>query len=364
MSCSETWSLASASRRGASHLRSGTPCQDAYGTWSASLAGTPCHILAVSDGHGSDEYHHSHFGSFLAVRAAYEEFVQFFQWYTLLKTGPDALEGIQPAGLERYFKAAFARRVVRRWRDNVKAFSKDVFKYVDDPNLFPPFGCTLLAAMLTKDRAFLLQIGDGGIFLRREDGEVVSLADDDDEPGEATDSLASGDPEKVAITSVVSLDDVSAVMLATDGLTKSFTKADAESVPKGIHQTMSWLVDRVVKDKLDVEGHVFDGFLDNCSKGGTGDDVTVTLAFSRAKLLAREPKPLEPPVERGGSEATTGAAASKGDQPSLRDDSSGTSGPTRDSEMPPGSKSGESSVEEDSESSSKEHPPKSAGEVF
>ncbi|MBX3739957.1 MAG: protein phosphatase 2C domain-containing protein [Akkermansiaceae bacterium] len=346
------------------------PCQDAYGTWSASLAGTPCHILAVSDGHGSDEYHHSQFGSFLAIRAAYEEFVQFFQWYALLKTGPAVPEGLQPAGLERDFKAVFARRVVRRWRDNVKAFSKDVLRCDTDSgdsgdNVFRPFGCTLLAAMLTRDRAFLLQIGDGGIFLRREDGEVVSLADDDDEPGEATDSLASGDPEKVAIASVVSLDDVSAVMLATDGLTKSFTKADTESVPKGIQKTMSWLVDRVVKDKLDVEGHIFEGFLDNCSKGGTGDDVTVTLAFSRAKLLAGERKPPEPPIERDGSEATTGSAASKGGQPSLRDDdSAGSSGPTRDAEMPPTSKSCESGDEVDSDSSSGEHLPKSAGEVF
>lgn len=289
MTSNETWSVAAASRRGASHIRSGTPCQDACGSWSAAFAGSHCQILAVSDGHGADEYHHSHFGSFLAIRAAYEEFVEFFQWYSLLKTAPSNVEGLQPSGLERDFKAGFARRVVRRWRENVKAFQRDVLKVEDagddsSEHRYRAFGCTLLAAMVTKDRAFFFQLGDGGVFIRKNDGEIYSLVEDDEEPGEATDSLASRDPEKTAITSAVSLDDLSAVMLATDGLTKSFTKGKDETVSKGIRQTMGWLVNRVTAQKLDVEGPVFDKFLDSCSEGGTGDDVTVAIAFSRQKL--------------------------------------------------------------------------------
>lgn len=294
------------SRRGASHIRNETPCQDAFGSWCASFAGNSCQILAVSDGHGSDEYHHSHFGSFLAIRSAYEEFVEFFQWYSLLKTAPSDLEGLQPSGLERDFKAGFARKVVRRWRENVKTFQRDVLKTEgegDDASeqRYRAFGCTLLAAMVTRDRAFFFQLGDGGVFIRKNDGEVYPLVEDDDEPGEATDSLASRDPEKTAITSVVSLDDVNAVMLATDGLTKSFSKGQDETVSKGIKQTIEWLVNRVTAEKLDVEGPAFNKFLDSCSEGGTGDDVTVAITFSRERLVCICPGP-SGNIEQGRSE--------------------------------------------------------------
>jgi serine/threonine protein phosphatase PrpC len=243
----------------------------------------------------------------LAIRSAYEEFVEFFQWYSLLKTGPSDVEGLQPSGLERDFKAGFARRVVRRWRENVKAFQRDVLKFQiagDDScdNQYRPFGCTLLAAMVTRDRAFLFQLGDGGVFIRKVGGEICSLVKDDDEPGEATDSLASRDPEKAVILSVVSLDEVSAVMLATDGLTKSFAKGHDETVSKGIRQTMEWLASRVTAENLDAEGRVFDKFLDRCSEGGTGDDVTVAIAFSREKLLGDSPRrPRNIEHERSGA---------------------------------------------------------------
>jgi serine/threonine protein phosphatase PrpC len=203
--------------------------------------------------------------------------------------------GLQPSGLERDFKAGFARKVARRWRDNVKDFQRDVLKLeiADDDSCeqqYRAFGCTLLAALVTRDRAFLFQLGDGGVFIRKNDGEIYPLIEGEDEPGEATDSLASRDPEKAAITSVISLDDASAVMLATDGLTKSFTMVQDETVSKGVRQTMGWLVDRVTVEKLDVEGPIFEKFLDSCSEGGTGDDVTVAIAFSRDKLLGGSPR--------------------------------------------------------------------------
>jgi hypothetical protein len=189
----------------------------------------------------------------------------------------------------------------------VKAFQRDVLKVDvtgDDSSehQYKAFGCTLLAALVTRDRAFFFQLGDGGIFIRKDDGEIYPLVEDDDEPGEATDSLASRDPEKTAFTSAVSLDDVSAVMLATDGLTKSFTRGHDEIVSKGIRKTIGWLVNRVIAEKLDVEGPVFDKFLDNCSLSGTGDDVTVAIAFSREKLNCGTP-PHPHNVERGRSEA-------------------------------------------------------------
>ncbi|MFC7335991.1 PP2C family serine/threonine-protein phosphatase [Haloferula chungangensis] len=379
MTDENTWSVAAASRRGVSHLQSKAPCQDAFGCWSSSLAGTPCSILAVSDGHGAEDYHHSHFGSFLAIRAAYEEFIEFFQWYALVKTGPSSSAGVQPTGLERDFKASFGRRIVRRWRENVKVFREEVLRSnlpfdESEGNEFKPFGCTLLAAMITSDRAFFFQLGDGGIFVRRNGGELLSLSEDDDGPGEATDSLASSDPEKAAVTSVLTLEEVSAVMLATDGLTKSFSKGDEEPVPKGIRQTVDWLLNRVSVEKLDVEGPVFDQFLDRCSKGGTGDDVTVALAFSRGALFADEKAEAaeETPQKADESEDATRINEPEADE-STRPSESGTSAdPPEDQKSDRAEHGGDTLANQATESEAgrpikpldKEEPPTEAKDVF
>jgi serine/threonine protein phosphatase PrpC len=373
MTFENTWSVAAASRRGVSHFQSETPCQDAFGSWSSSFAGNPCSILAVSDGHGAEDYHHSHFGSFLAIRAAYEEFIEFFQWYSLLKVGPSSLSGVQPAGLERDFKASFGRRIVRRWRENVKAFRQEVLRsdlpFEESPDAeFRPFGCTLLAAMVTADRAFIFQLGDGGIFVRKNGGEILSLSQEDDEPGEATDSLASGDPEKAAITSVLVLEDVSALMLATDGLTKSFSKSDEEMVPKGIRQTVGWLLDRVTAEKLDVEGPVFDQFLDNCSRGGTGDDVTVAIAFSRSALLAEKEasrkEESQKDVSKAPAQKTEGSNHPTDEDGSASSPQESKAGGIEDSEAEPVNVTSEPEAARTGNSCENEEPAKRAEDVF
>ena len=68
--------LWSHSQIGASHIRKEKPNQDSVGI--LSLANDSVHILAVSDGHGSERYCRSDIGSKLAVKAARHVCEQFF----------------------------------------------------------------------------------------------------------------------------------------------------------------------------------------------------------------------------------------------------------------------------------------------
>src|SRR5450755_2660170 len=63
------WAVTGATIRGASHLRTGLPNQDALQYWLADGTAAAA-ILAVSDGHGSAPHFRSQIGSALAVHTA------------------------------------------------------------------------------------------------------------------------------------------------------------------------------------------------------------------------------------------------------------------------------------------------------
>jgi serine/threonine protein phosphatase PrpC len=165
------WAFA-CSRVGASHRRAGKPCQDAYALWTGSGAGVPCMAIAVADGHGDDRHDLSHFGSTLAVRAAVEELSALHMGY--------ALEG-KWTQLKASFKADFPRRLGRRWREAVLAEQPQWRDALGDASNAEPaeallirHGTTLIAALVVSDVLLIGQIGDGGVLLLGDGGEVES----------------------------------------------------------------------------------------------------------------------------------------------------------------------------------------------
>ena len=101
-------------RRGASHVHSNTPCQDAYGISTGSVAGSPYVAIAVADGHGDKKHDLSQFGAALAVQAALEEMRSQFLHF-----------GCEPVPLVKHFRADFPRIVVERWRKAVLEDAKE-----------------------------------------------------------------------------------------------------------------------------------------------------------------------------------------------------------------------------------------------
>ncbi len=257
------------SRRGASHIRSETPCQDAYSIWSGSASGTPCLIVAVADGHGDKHHDLSQYGASLAVKAGVDELFSFYVCF--------GLEGSQSA-LKGHFKADFPRRVGQRWRSAVLEDAKvrlesDISDNPDEnQKLFIRYGTTLLVALVAPDAVLIGQIGDGDVLLVRHDGSVdAPLQKDPTLVGTATYSLSSQDAAKLWQTAVLERGDGGLLLMATDGLANTF--AD---------EAQFHIFARSLQDRIDQFGMLkvaasIPHWLDSYSEKGSGDDITLTL---------------------------------------------------------------------------------------
>ena len=145
----EHWGVVDASETGKSHLRSGTPCQDAH----YHKVIDRVLVVAVGDGAGSADL--SQVGSHLATQEAVEEFSRLFlsqgspgddaQWR-------DTLEGCFRAALEALRREAHARKL------QIKELAT-----------------TLLLAVATPDTVVGMQVGDGAIVAEDPFGEIFAL---------------------------------------------------------------------------------------------------------------------------------------------------------------------------------------------
>jgi hypothetical protein len=188
--------VAAAAVPGCQHvLAAGQPCQDAV---RAKLE--PDRVLiAVSDGHGDPGYTHSDEGSRTAVAVAIDVLDN------LADRLKDIPESVDTPALESEFADAIKRRIAFEWNRQVKnhaamlasrdegiAFDNHVTG--DWTEGVKPYGCTLLAAMFTRDVALWLKLGDGEILAVTADGArrvFTANADAASPPfGQATYSLA------------------------------------------------------------------------------------------------------------------------------------------------------------------------------
>ena len=255
------------SRIGASHRRAGKPCQDAYALWTGSAAGASDLALAVADGHGDDRHDLSHFGSSLAVRAAVEELGAIHACY--------ALEG-KWTELKSSFKADFPRRLGRRWREAVLGEQRrrsDAADSEPEEALLIRHGTTLIAALVVGDVLLIGQIGDGGVLLLTEGGEVeCPLPNNPLEVGGETDSLGSADAPRLWRTAALERTGAGLLLLATDGLINAF--ADDEQW----HAFALSLRERIREFGWPSVASALPGWLDHYSETASGDDITLAVA--------------------------------------------------------------------------------------
>ena len=106
-----SWRVIGASVRGAAHLSSGAPNQDAIHWLPEDGAGPPV-ILAVSDGHGSAKCIRSDVGSRLAVTTAARVLQDFL-------TGQDDQTNL--SAIKRMAEDRLPQTLVRAWKEEVKA---------------------------------------------------------------------------------------------------------------------------------------------------------------------------------------------------------------------------------------------------
>jgi serine/threonine protein phosphatase PrpC len=259
------------SRTGASHIRTGKPCEDAYALWSGSAGAVPCIAVAVADGHGDDRHDQSRTGSALAVEAAITELVGFHRMYA---------EGIPTQRFRADFRTDFPRRITRRWRDLVllDAEVRALPPKNDQPDrsrqdvLFTRYGTTLLTALIARDSIVVGQVGDGDILMVRPDGAIeFPLTRDTTLTGNETRSLSSADAHLLWRTATFDRGDGGVLIAATDGVSDSFDGSESEEFRVFIRS----LVERIHTFGMQSVAGAMSSWLDRYSSIASGDDMTL-----------------------------------------------------------------------------------------
>lgn len=281
------WGSIGASVRGASHLREGSPNQDALLV--AERAGT-C-LALVADGHGGARHFRSATGARLAVEAAADVLQQLAPTFA----HGDAAAQAQLAATE------LPVRIVEAWRERVHrdlaqapldgdeleklraAEGADAVAAVRaDPQL--AYGATLLAAATVgADGLVIAQIGDGDVLLVDAQGRTQRpLPADERLTGHMTTSICRAEAASDFRTTVVwtSAADAALLVLATDGYANSF-RSDADFVKVGgdFLELLRHHGPAAVQQQLpDILAHA--------STHGSGDDITVAMLLAPLAALA------------------------------------------------------------------------------
>jgi serine/threonine protein phosphatase PrpC len=274
-----TWRVIGKSVRGASHVRSGLPNQDAIRWLPESGTDSPL-ILAVSDGHGSNKCFRSDVGADFAVRTA----------TTLLK---QLLEG-QPdltnlSAIKRTAEERLPQGLVREWREAVdkhlaeNPFTEEEWQRLtekDGPavrqtvesNPALAYGATLLTALITDDFVLYLQLGDGEILTVSETREVSRPMPKDERlmANETTSLCGPNAWRDFRIEfQAVSASPPALILLSTDGYPNSFRDED------GFLKVGADFLDMIRTDGLEKVNSSLESWLAEASQSGSGDDVTV-----------------------------------------------------------------------------------------
>jgi len=282
------WSAIGATVQGASHLRSGKPNQDAMG-WLPEQGGGTQLVLAISDGHGSEKSFRSQHGSCEAVQIALkllQDSVSCMTEDTTLSIIRDQFESRLPILLVQEWSACIHDHLATH------PFTEDEFALLREKSgisaceavLQQPllaYGATLLAAVVNDRYCCCLQLGDGDIVLVSSNGDASRpLPKDDRLIANETTSLCQRKAShdfRVSFQSLAGMPPA-LLVLSTDGYINSFQHEDGFLKAGG--DFLAILRESgplVIQEQLPA-------WLDETSRLGSGDDVTVLLAYRQNAL--------------------------------------------------------------------------------
>jgi serine/threonine protein phosphatase PrpC len=200
-----TAQIVSGSCIGASHAKTGAPCQDALSIKKGTFRGAPYLICCVADGHGSDEHCYSDQGSLLATAAAEQMAMNFM------------LSEVRDAAA---FKSHVFRHVKAAWIESLRKLTNQLELNVATVR---KYGSTLLISLIYGETLYVAQLGDGEIFYLDHNDNPVFLVKPNDGPiNPATYSLCGHNTNECWNIGCIPLNEVSFLMLSTDGLINAF----------------------------------------------------------------------------------------------------------------------------------------------
>lgn len=275
---------------GASHLRSGKPCQDEAGAWA--VADTVA--VAVADGHGTSK--HAEVGARLAVQVALAALIRFAE-----DLGEHASS---PSEVQKYAEHPLRVQIVREWADRVRIEAgNDDIRLVD-------YGATLLFALATPKVLLLGQIGDGDILLVAKDGTVSApLPADPAAFADETPSLCLPNAgHSVRVRALPVPPQEALLILSTDGYSKSYA-TDAT-----FRQIGPDYLELVRETGISGLAPHLPEFLTKVTTQGAGDDIAVALLHWPSPVNDPE---AESPSQPDDAEATVDLETADVAKPSI-----------------------------------------------
>ncbi len=268
---------------GQSHVKAGTPCQDA----SLCVSTKKYTLAAVADGHGGDQYLRSDTGSRFAVQAARECMTDSAVLHAL-KTVDKGRESII---------AQLKRSIVGRWNTlitehlNENPFADEELseipqKYADryraGESPETAYGSTLIAVLWTESFLLVLQIGDGSCIILSDESELSQPVPADEKCFlNMTTSLCDADAVH-EIRHYYSANLPAAVLVGTDGIDDCF--AGEEKLYSFYRVILSSFLE---KDE-DVAITELTDYLPRMSEKGSGDDISIGMILDREILRTME----------------------------------------------------------------------------
>lgn len=249
---------------GFTHQKSGLDCQDAFGKcrYKGIL------FLAVADGHGSAACKYSDVGAKKAVES-------FIETMKLLCKVYESTEQFH-AYLNKHKQDKIPQGICGAWERKVKHYHALTHK----DEFFAPllYGSTLLGLAIFDDFIFGVQLGDGDMLAVNLDGQTERIITPEKILGTETASLSSPDSwQKMLITThhYSSVDDLPALyMLSTDGLANSYISDDAFLTSGRDY------VDLITENGIGIVRENLAGWLNETTRDGCGDDITLALAVN------------------------------------------------------------------------------------
>lgn len=250
----------STSVRGASHYKSGLPCQDA--SFASYDAQRGISIALVSDGHGDKRCYRSDVGSWLATEVAQIYLLAFAQNF-------DSQTDEEKRGecLRQLFSS-----IVEGWKRGV-AYDLNIPVDMLTHDHLLIYGCTLIGYLQTPKYALGFQIGDGKLLVRgHEDGEFSwrqPVPWDDDCFANVTTSLCSDRAAERFRYHYFENEMPSFVFLGSDGIDDTF--GDGE----GLERFYMHVIDSIITDGIKTVERQMPQVLNHYSEVGSHDDMSV-----------------------------------------------------------------------------------------
>ncbi len=287
------WQACGKSIRGASHIRDQQPNQDAI-TWSLGPdQGLPL-VMAVSDGHGSKRSFRSDLGSAFAVDTLSRILSEFASHPD---TGISQIEKearrILPRELEYGWKRHVLDHMVQhpfteRETETLYVYREEPYGNVTMLNPFLAYGATALGVLVTQRYQLFMQLGDGDMMAVQDNGKVSRpLPEDPRLLGNSTTSLCTSNAARDVRLAIYenNADMPGLILVSTDGYSNSF-KNDTEFLRVGT-DIMSF----ICSDGLEKVGHHLTEWLEETSRMGSGDDITLGIISRQESQTDSAPMP-------------------------------------------------------------------------